>query len=848
MIATTKLHIPRSRHPVVNRPRLMRLLDEGKAAKLTLVSAQAGYGKTTALSEWVTRNSALAAWVSLDRSDNDWASFWRYVLASIQRHVPDFGATCMPLLEAGASAHPELAIKALLNDLNQMTDEMIIVLDDYQSIELPTIHDSLSYLVEQLPPPIRMCIASRTELPFPVTRLIAKGELHRVDMQDLKFRLDEGLAFFQEATELSLTREQATRLVHQTEGWISGLQLAAISLKRSAHIAESVRLLDGRQHLIFDYLLEEVFSGLPEPLRDFLLETSVLTRMNRSLCQAVTGQSNSQEHLEKLEHLNLFIVPLDEQRNWYRYHHLLTRFLNRLFAETAPDRLAQAHIRAARWFEQHGSQEEAVEHYIKGGLHAEAVRVIEHHLPSLMQANISALGRWVSVLPEASLADKPALMLFSITALVVSGQWDAAYWRAEQAKSRFEALKERLPPEDWRKAMGNLHFFCGVVSFLSGDLERASNGFELAEQFVPEGSSYQMMGRNRYHGYDTNHDVLAVVGDLREAEPFFHKWIQAWRHKRQFPFIGYMYAAYCALLYEWNRLEEAERFIDEALEREDLQPYARMKAHIAITASQIQLAKRREGQAEEFLRLLESEIDSPDFALFARKIQAERAALSLRMGSPETAREWVDAIELSPADELSPDRMAEYLILVRVLTSEHRFDEALGLLEKLHRLAVSGRLHREQIRIAAVHSVTLWRVGHIDAALQKLVYALRKAEPQGYIRSFIDEAEPMAKMLSELAKRRSGIAQPELQPYIRQLLQAIDEEPREEVASIPSLSAQETKVLALMADGLANKEIAHRMAITVETVKFHIKNVYRKLEANNRVQAVQHARQWNLLR
>jgi len=847
MIVKTKLYIPRSRHSIVSRPRLMHLLDEGNNAKLIFVSAQAGYGKTTTLSEWVTRNNTLAAWVSLDRSDNDWASFWRYVLASIQLHVPEFGAACAPLLEAEASAHPELAIKALLNDLNQLTDPIIIVLDDYHKIELSSIHDSLRDLVEQLPPHIRICIASRTELPFPIARLIAKGELHRVDMQDLKFRQDEGLAFLQEAAQLPLTKEQAVRLVDRTEGWISGLQLAAISLKRSANVDDIVRQLDGRQPLIFDYLLEEAYVGLPQPLRDFLLDTSVLSRMNHSLCQAVTGQSNSQEQLEKLEQLNLFIVPLDKQREWYRYHHLLARFLRHSLSRTDPARLAQSHLRAASWFELHGFLEEAIEHYLEGNRHADAVRVIDHHLPSFMQANVSALKRWVSVLPESSWADKPMLILFSISSLVVSGQWDAAYRRAEQAKPGFEALKPHLPPEDWRNAMGTLHFLSGVAAFLHRDLERASECFELAEQLLPEGSSYQMMGRNRYHGHDSYRDLLAVIRDLRAAESFFLKWIQAWKNKRQFPFVGYMYAAYCCLLYEWNRLEEAEQFISEALERKDMLPYARMMANVAITASRIQHAKGQADRAFEHLRLLESEIDTPDYPLFTRKIQAERAALSLRLGIPQAAQEWMAACGLSHTDEMSLMHLAEHLLLARVLAADGRFDDAFGLLERLNRLTVSEEFLHEQIRIAIVHSVTLWRAGRKEAAQLMLERTLWKAQPQSYIRSFIDEGAPMAEMLTELAKHGTGRMQPILKAYIRLLLGEIVNKPRKEAAGKPLLTAQETKVLALMMEGLANKEIAGRMAIKTDTVKFHIKNMYWKLEVNNRMQAVQRARQWNII-
>lgn len=845
MIIQTKLHIPHSRHSVISRPRLTRMLDEGKGAKLTLISAQAGYGKTTSLSEWVTGRGLRVAWVSLDRLDNDWAAFWHYVIAAIRQHAPDFGATCAPLFADAESADPTSAIKALLNELTLLPEETLLVLDDYQAIELPSIHESFRYLVEHLPPPLRIYIASRTDLPFPVARLMAKGEMHLINVQDLQFRTDEGIAFFRDTAKLPLTDEWATKIIQQTEGWISGMQLAAISLKRSHNLEESVLRFDGRQHLIFDYLLEEVFSGLPEPLRDFLLRTSVLSRMNQSLCQAVTGQPDSQEQLERLEQLNLFIIPLDERRHWYRYHHLLSLFLVQLASRTNRERFLQSHAQAAVWHEQQGILEEAVEHYLEGDRQADAVRVIEQNLPSFLQANVSSLRRWVSRLPEAALMNDPKLVMFSISLIVLNGQWDDAYKQAEQAISRFELRKEGMASNDWRIAMGNLHFFSGALSFLRHDLDRASGSFERAERFMPEESPFQMMGRNRYHGHESQQDLLAVIRDYREAEPFFLRWIQAWRHKRQFPFVGFMYAAYCSLLYEWDRLEEAERYILEVQEREDMQPYAQMMANISIMASRIQQARGRSSQAFEQLRNLEKEIDSPDRALFMEKIETERAALSLRLGLLQPAEKWMSACGLSHTDEASMDRIAGHLLLARVLAARGRFEEALGLMARLERLAASGRFPREQIRVAISHSVVLWQAGRKKDSQHMLADSLRMAEPQGYVRSFIDEGLPMAEMLLGLA--RSGLGRTGQLPYIERLLNAFNGTSPKGSASKPHLTAQETKVMALVAEGLGDKEIAHRMAISVQTVKFHNKNAYRKLKADNRMKAVQLARYWRLI-
>jgi LuxR family maltose regulon positive regulatory protein len=401
MILSTKLHIPHARISLVLRQGLIQKFNEGMKAKLTLISAQAGYGKTTALSEWVKQSSALVAWFSVDKHDNDWVQFWSYVTASIEEKVPSFGKTVWSLLEKGPSVSLEPAIAALLNELNRLTSELVIILDDYHLIKLPAIHNSLIYLLEHLPPHIHLYIASRTDLEIPTTRLLAKGELHRIIMQDFRFQLDEGLVFFRDTTDLLLTKEQVTQLFHQTEGWISGLQLAAISLKRSDNIAESIHQFSGQQHNISDYLLEEVLHQQSEQMRAFLLETSILSRMNRSLCQAVTGQMNCQEQLERLEQQNLFIIPLDDQRDWYRYHHLFSDFLERILSRTDPEKWVQAHIHAAYWLEKHGFDEEAMEHFLEAKQYADAVRLIEKNLLILVQSKSVALIRWVSVLPRS---------------------------------------------------------------------------------------------------------------------------------------------------------------------------------------------------------------------------------------------------------------------------------------------------------------------------------------------------------------------------------------------------------------------------------------------------------------
>lgn len=851
MIVSTKLHIPHVRNSLVPRPRLIQMLNAGMEAKLTLVSAQAGYGKTTALSEWVRQCDAAVAWISLDKQDNDWIQFWRYVTASIQERIPGFGSTVGVLLEKGSSTSTELAIIALLNELSQLTSELVIILDDYHVIELSSINHSMAYLLEHLPSQIHLYIASRTDLMIPTARLLAKGDLHRIVIDDLRFKLEEGVLFFRDTTDLSLSKEQVTELFHQTEGWISGLQLAAISLKRSDNIAATIQQFKGQQHHISDYLLEEVFQHQSASIRTFLLETSILSRMNHSLCEAVTGHPNSQEQLERLVQLNLFVIPLDDQRNWYRYHHLLSDFLQQILFRTDPEKWMQVHIHAAAWLEHHGFDEEAVDHYLEGKQIEDAVRLIEKNLHKLVHSKTVLLVKWVSLLPENAFAEKPMIDLLYISVLLGIGEWQAAFIRIGVVEIRLEALQGKMNEVEWRQVMGNIYFFHSISSYLQKDLQRLSTYLELVEKYVPEGSFFQTMGRNRHQAYDIFDDHLAHINDLHAVDTFLLEWIKVWENKKEYPFIGFLYASYSKLLYEWNRLDEAELYVNKAIERSDIVPYARIMIPNYISASRIQQAKGNPIRASELLTQLTRQIDSPDYELFMLGIEAEQAYLSLQQGSPQAAFDWMQRCGLAHTDEVPLSRMAEYLSLARVLAACERIEEALFLLEQMYRILENADRLRDQIKVLIMQSVMHQRLGHTEAARKQLEKALHLGQPEGYVRSFIDEGPIVAVLLTAYmkGKREKVLSAPRMVPleYVRQLLQAFTVIQVEDKSHKVLLTEQETKVLLWIAGGLSNKEIANRLNITAETVKFHIKNVYRKFGVNNRVQALQHAKQLMLI-
>lgn len=852
MIVQTKLHIPHVRRNVIARPRLTRMLTEGLQGKLTHIAAHAGYGKTTMLSEWAKQCGTRVAWISLDTRDNDYLQFWSVIAASIQQAVPGFGEGVRAVLEKGLWASLEHAIPAMLNDLDRMTGELAVVLDDYHFIESPDIHDALSYLIERLPSRIHLYIASRGDLAIPTARLRAKGEFHQITMQDMRFLLEEGHHFFQHTTDLPLTSEQVAQLHHQTEGWISGLELAAISLKQSANIADTLHQFNGRQHLISDYLLEEVFTHLSEEMRAFLLATSILSRMNHSLCQAVTGRQDSQQYLERLEQLNLFIVPLDDQRHWYRYHHLFSDFLQRMGASTDANHWVQAHRNAARWLEDAGLGEDAMEHYLAGGHYADAVRWIETNLDALVHSESIALIRWMSAIPEPFFADKPMVELFYITVLSGVQDHEAASFRIGQARARFQTLEGKLPEAEWKQAMGNIYFFSAVDAFLYKDLVKASEYYERVEHYMPEGSMFQTMWRYQYVGYDPFTDFLVHINDLHAADVFLSRWVVDLGNKTSYPLAGTFLAAYSKLLYEWDRLEEAERYAELALRRRDVRPYARIFLQVATTSSWIQQALGNQNRAVELLSDLKSQLDTPDYQLFLLKIEAEQACLALRQGATEAALDWLRRCGLAHTDDVPLQHVLEYLAFARVLAASGASDEALDVLSRLNPLLRQADCLRDRIKVLILESVILQRSGRTADALAPLELALQLAEPHGYIRSFVDEGEIMTELLSTYLKlKRSDRARHRHAvpaDYVRQLLQALQaNRSQSSTGSKPLLTEQEIKVLQLISDGLPNKDIALQLYISSETVKYHIKNAYKKLGVNNRVLALQRSKELGVL-
>ncbi|WCK54261.1 LuxR C-terminal-related transcriptional regulator [Aneurinibacillus sp. Ricciae_BoGa-3] len=842
MILSTKLHIPQLRGDIlVERPTITELLNKGLKTKLTSVTAPGGYGKTTALSHWLKQSGIPSVWVSFDPQDNDLIQFWSYVIAAVDSKNSGFAEamnTYLPTLKSGAFA---TFITAMIDEFSSHSDELVLIFDDYHSIHLSSIHASVVFLLEHLPAHIHLYIASRFELPIPTARLQTMGQVVKITIRDLRFQLDEGIRYFRDCMGFSLSKDDVSILVSRTEGWISGLHLAAISLKKSDHSSNFINAFSGVHRSVADYLFQEVFSHQSDEMRSFLLETSILNRMNDALCEAVTGQTNCQERLELLDQQNLFIIPLDDERQWYRYHHLFSEFLQRQYQQKHPEQAKQLYVRAANWLEEHGFFEEAVEHFLMGGHYPEVVSLIGKHLHGL-QLKRGVLYRWFSALPESSLLATPEVQLLYVKILAESEG-------LELAGSRLRLMEDNLSDPEWKPFVGTFFYLYAAVSFYRKEFQRATEYLELFEQHMPEGSYIQMIEANTF---TVNFDSLLVFfDDLHEAEKFFYKWIKVWENKKNYPYVGFFYVAYSELLYEWNRLEEAEVYLERALREKCMQPYFLIFGRAAIYAARVSLAKGNSAKAFDLLEQIKPNIDSPDRAIALKKLDAEKAYLSLANGSFKDVTAWLGICGLKHSDTVPLYLFSEYLQLARALMQCGSVNEALQLLEHLHRLVDNEDRLRYKIKVCILQSIALHRKGDTTDALMKLESVLHLAQPQGYIRSFVDEGVELANLLAQYLDHRQHSSLRNSLPvplrYVKKLLQLMNGQTEGSLPLPSLLTQQEMKILRMIEQGFKNQQIADNIYVTVGTVKTHLKNIYRKLEVNSRLQALQRAKELNLL-
>jgi LuxR family maltose regulon positive regulatory protein len=917
-LLATKLHVPRERHGLVARPRLVDQLTEALAGELTVVCAPAGFGKTALLADWARSSNRPVAWLSLDTADNDPVRFWRHVAAALGSARAGAGQRLTDLLGPSSPHSVEAVVTVLVNELAAEPGAVVLVLDDYHLVEAPAVHKSVMFLLEHLPAGLRLAVACRADPPLPLARLRAGGSLAELRADQLRFTQDEAAALLGQAVGPGLPEDTVAALAARTEGWAAGLQLAGLSLRDHTDPAGFVAGFSGSHRYVLDYLAEEVLDRQPEHLRTFLLETSVLERLCGPLCDAVTGRGGSQRLLEAVERANLFLTPLDEVRGWWRYHSLFADLLRVRVAQERPDRLPELHRAAAGWHELRGLADDAVRHALTAGDAAWAARLVEQHIgATLAWGEGATVTRWLAGLPGEQLRARPRLCALRAFQAILAGQpaevqrwldaadaalagepteetagkqaavgWEPgwlpadlseslAWLRADLARLRGDAdttiwlasqLLARLPAGESVPRF-NAERNLARASWLNGELGEAEHALAELAAARPAGENLALAvcwERGR---------VLCAQGRLGAALASYQQALAAGTRAEgaALPALGMMHVGVAAVLYERDELAAALEHATEGLAgcrrlaRGWSVTSSRTLAEGLVILARIQLALGDQAAASEAVGEAGEVGPSPDVVDLFNPAGALRVRLLLALGGLAEAAAWAAARGLDPGDQPSYPREREYLLLARLLIAQGEPDRALPPLERLRAAAAAQARTGSLIEIGAVTAAAQAACGQEAGAVAALAGALELAWPEGCLRVFADEGAPLAGVLDRLvAGQHSGhtnLAPGVPSAYLRRLQAAF--RPGEARAVPPQrvpaavvaapelaepLTDRELQVLALLAAGISNQQIAGELVVALETVKKHVSHILGKLGAANRTQAVARARALGLLR
>jgi LuxR family maltose regulon positive regulatory protein len=917
-ILATKLYIPLPRPKAVARPHLIERLNEGLQRKLTLLSAPAGFGKTTLVSEWIAGCGRPTAWLSLDEGDGDPARFLTYLVASLQTIAADIGAGLLAVIQSPQPPPIESILTALLNEITTIPDHFMLVLDDYHLVDAKPVDQALAFLLEHLPPQMHLVIATREDPHLPLARLRARGQLTELRAADLRFTPAEAAEFLNQMMGLNLSAEDIRALETRTEGWIAGLQLAALSMQGDQDATGFIKSFTGSHRFVLDYLVEEVLHQQPESIQTFLLSTSILDSLCGPLCDAVLLDSSApgQATLEYLEHSNLFIVPLDNQRRWYRYHHLFADVLRMHLLAEQPDQVSTLHRRASEWYEHNGLTDNAIRYALAAGDFVRAADMVELIMPAMTRSQQNATLRgWLKAIPDELVRLRPVLSVGYAKVCIFFGEYggveprlrDAEGWleapagtagmvvvdeeefrrlpgmialtRAAQALGRgdmpgtvkYARRVLDLAPEDDHLMLGGAASQLGLVAWTSGDLETA-------RRMTAEGMAKLRLGGFIYPaigGAIVLADIQIAQGRLHEAMSTYERGLQ-WATQPGAPVLpgaADMHVGMSSLHREHNDLEAATQHL---LTSQALGELAGLQQNPYRWCAAMARIREAQGDLDEALDLLDQaeRLYDANFSPNVRPVATRKTRVWVAQGRLDEALGWAHEQGLSVDDDLSYLREFDTITLARILIARYKNDqvdssihEALRLLERLLQAAEEGGRVGSVIEILVLQALAYQAQGDLPAALKPLQKALTLAGPEGYVRMFLDEGEPMRLLISDfrlqIEKQPHG-QDHNLLGYVDKLLAAFAQpaalqqskienplvpgslQGKSEILPEP-LSQRELEILKLIAHGLSNREIGERLFLALDTIKGHNRKIFDKLQVHSRTEAVARARELGLL-
>ena len=879
-LLTTKLYIPPVRPELVPRPRLIERLNEGMTRKLILVSAPAGFGKTTLVTEWLSSAEHPFTWLSLDENDNDPARFTVYLLAALQKIDPSIGQAAQAMLQAPQPPPPESLLTTLINDIAVTPHPFVLVLDDYHLIHALTIHQQLAFLLEHQPPQMHLVVATREDPPLPLALWRGRDQVTELREAHLRFTSDEAAIFLNQVMGLELTADEVAALAARTEGWIAGLQMAALSMQGHQDIPGFIRAFTGSHRHILDYLMEEVFQRQPADVQDFLLKTSILDRLTAPLCNATVGQDgilpyDAQAMLDRLDQANLFVVRLDEARQWYRYHRLFADLLrHRLDVVYGPKHVVLLHARASQWFEATGFPAEAIQHALAAADWARAATLIYDISGSLLQrGEVTTLLGWLQALPDEIVRARPQLCLECSWPLILTGRLDVAesyLGQAEQAAQddaaflggivaaqvfiarmrgddrRTIGLSQRalslLPPDDLA-GRSVVAVNLGIAQWNSGHLTEAEQALTAADHAAQQsGNVYARLMALGFLGL-----IQAAWGKPHRAAELFRQAIEV---GEQLPPVALVHNELGALLYEWDDLAAADH-LQQGIELG--QRSGNLEIQIGGYRTLARL-KQAQGDASAALDALQQAHQLAREGHVSPLMCARNAACHVQIALAQD--DLNTAVHLAEQVTEDADASPFYPLLgltsARLLLAQNEKAAAAERLQACYEIAIRAGWQYGVVEVRALQALA----APMPAALAFLTDALTLAQPEGYVRTFVDKGEPMATLL------REAMAQGIAPDYVAKLLAAFKAKAGERghpgkapTSSAPPsaqplvepLSDRELDVLRLLADGQTNDEIAHALCVSVNTVKTHLKNIYGKLGVSSRRQAAAQAKQLGLV-